>query len=82
MLRDALKRDLEDLNIVVIDPERSRASTQTVDGVDPAVIEMILNHCPSATYETALERMKTHNNNISAVINIFNQRDFDPFVNL
>ena len=71
MLLEALSRDLEDLNIV-IELEGSNVSSRVseVGGVDESVIQLILNHCPSATRVQVVQAMKAQNNDIVEVISM------------
>ena len=74
MLLEALRRDLEDLNIVItLDGSKGSLCTSGGGGVDESVIQLILDHCPSATRVQAIEAMKAHNNDISKAIHMLNR---------
>ena len=71
LLLDALSQDLKDLGIVVepeAEPEVKPEAEEAV--VDPSVIQLILELCPSATPTMAVAAMKTHNNDIGRVVNM------------
>ena len=74
MLLEALRRDLEDLHIVVkLEGVRPLSSRTSEAGVDESVIQLILQHCPSATRAQALDLMKAQNNDIGKVIMLLHQ---------
>ena len=69
MLLEALRRDLEDLNIVIkLQGSNMPSCMSEVDAVDESVIQMILDHCPSTTREQAFKAMKAQNyDNVKAI---------------
>ena len=74
MLLEALRRDLEDLNIVVkLEGARPVSSHSSEAGVDESVIQLILQHCPSATRAQVFDLMKTQNKDIGKVIMLLNE---------
>ena len=75
MLLEALRRDLQDLKIVIELEGSSHSSSYAPEagGVDESVIMLILQHCPSATRTQVIDAMRAHQNDIGKVINLFHR---------
>ena len=76
MLIKALRRDLEDLNIVVEFEEHSSSLPHgpETDRVDSSVIDLILSHCPSATRVQVLEAMRINDNDVGMSIDMLHEK--------
>ena len=76
MLLKALRRDLEDLGIVVELEERPSSARDEPESsrVDDAVIDLILSHCPSATRSQVLDAMRINGNNVGLTINMLHDK--------
>ena len=65
MLLEALKKDLEDRKIAI----------KLAGSIDDYVIEIILDHCRSATPTDAIEAMKRNDNDIGLAISMLQKKE-------